>query len=125
MDLQWQRQTELWLRLIGAQGAPVLLPSVVVQADDRLYLEALAGRALLSVARALPDDMRQPAFFRLLTRIRPEAAEGTLFRVWMANGCVCLAATAPAASGAELWAQLTRQQQRLLDSVTRGLYENQ
>lgn len=123
MDLQWQRQAELWLRLMGAPGIPPAQQLTLRHGRDTHYLEALAGRALVSLTRQLPEATRQPTLSRLLTLLQPEAGNGVPLRAWLARGSLWLAATAPQDSGAELWAQLASQQRRLLDRVMENLHE--
>ena len=118
MDLQWQRPVELWLRLMEAPGIPPAPQLTLCQGRDTYYLEAPAGRALVSLARPLPEACQQSALLHLLTLLQPEAGSGVLLRAWLARGCLWLAATTPQDSGAELWAQLACQQHRLLDRVT-------
>ena len=123
MDLQWQRQVELWLRLMEAPGILPASQVALQQNRDTCYLESLEGRALLSLARPLPEACRQPALMRLLTLLQPEAGNGVPLRAWVARDCLWLAAATPQDSGAELWAQLAGQFRRLLDRVTEDKYE--
>ncbi|MCD4500977.1 hypothetical protein [Chromobacterium vaccinii] len=125
MDLQWQRQTELWLRLMGESAIPAALRLSLRQGQDMFYLESLDGRALLSLSRPLPEARRRPALLRLLALLQPEAGDGIPLRAWLARGCVWLAATMPRDSGAEQWARMSRQQRRLLDRVAEGSHEAQ
>lgn len=125
MDLQSQRQVELWLRLMGAPDIPPAPQLTLRQGQNTYYLEAHAGRALVSLARPLPEACQQSALLYLLTLLQPEAGSGVPLRAWLARGCLWLAATTPQDSGAELWAQLAHQQRRLLDRVTENKYENQ
>lgn len=114
MDLQWQRQIELWLRLMGAPYIRPALQLALSCGQDTHYLEVLSGRALLSVARPVTPPERKAALLRLLTLLQPEAGGGIPLRAWVARGCLCLAATAPRDSGAELWVQLAHRQRHLL-----------
>ncbi|MBJ7263450.1 MAG: hypothetical protein JHC61_06805 [Burkholderiaceae bacterium] len=125
MDLQWQRQVELWLRLMEAPGIPPASQVTLRQNGDTCYLETLEGRALLSLARPLPEACRQPALLRLLTLLHPEAGNGLPLRAWVAHDSLWLAAAPPQDSGAELWAQLACQFRRLLDRVTEDKHEAQ
>ncbi|VWD64429.1 hypothetical protein BLA50215_07856 [Burkholderia lata] len=124
MDLQWQRQVELWLRLMGAP--PEILPAPQLSlrhGRDTHYLEAIANRALVSLARPLPEIVRQPTLLHLMTLLQPEAGGSVPLRVWLACGCLWLAATAPEDSGAELWSRLAHQQRRLLDRAAEHSHE--
>ena len=124
MDLQWQRQTELWLRLMEVRGVSAAPALELSRGRDTLYLEQYAGRARLALSRPLPAQRRLIALNRLLGLLQPEAGGGIPLRAWLARGQLWLAATAPEGSGAELWAQLSCQQCRLLDRVTENAHEN-
>lgn len=124
MDLQWQRRAELWLRLTDARGEAPALNLAVRRGSDTYYLEQHAGRARLALARPVPDTQRQAALHRLLSLLLPEAGRGVPLRAWLAGGQLWLAATAPEDSSAEQWAELSRQQCRLLDRVTEPADEN-
>lgn len=124
MDLQWQRQAELWLRLMDARGVAAAPNLALRRGGDTHYLEQHAGRARLALARPLAAAQRQPALQKLLGLLLPEAGGGVPLRAWLARGRLWLAATAPQDSGAELWAELSRQQRRLLDRVTENADEN-
>ena len=124
MDLQWQRQAELWLRLMGAP--PRLQPAqqlTLSHGQNTHYLETIANRALVSLARPLPEVARQSALLHLLTLVQAEAADGVPLRAWIAGGCLWLAATAPQNSGAEQWIKLAHKQRRLLDRTAEYMHE--
>lgn len=115
MDLIWQRQVELWLRLLGQQtyaAAPCLTLSF--PGDERLHLEALAGRALLSVSRPLDARLTSTVLPSLLRLLPPEAAGGLPVRAWIAQQRLWVAATMPQDSDAQFWYAQTRGLQRLL-----------
>lgn len=122
MELQWQRQVEYWLRLMSAERISARENVVVRHGEDVFYLEQVRGRAKLIVARAVPDAHRVPILIRLMTLLRPEVANGVPMRTWLARNQLWLAATAPAESGAELWHQLGKLQQGLINRVTAGAH---
>ncbi|WP_240036171.1 hypothetical protein, partial [Aeromonas jandaei] len=118
MDLQWQRQTELWLRLIGATGHPPALSLSLKRGRDTLYLEQCQGRARVSLARPLPEQELQPTLLRLLALLQPDAGAGTPLRAWLTGTALWISAMAPPECGAEQWAALVQRQRLLLDRVT-------
>ncbi|AKM33398.1 type III secretion protein (plasmid) [Pandoraea faecigallinarum] len=118
MDLQWQRRAELWLRLMDARGMAPAPHLAVPHGVDTHYLEQHAERAQVALSRPLPAAQRVAALHKLLGLLMPEAGGGVPLRAWLARGQLWLAGTAPPDSGAELWAELARQQRRLLDRVT-------
>lgn len=124
MDLQWQRQTELWLRLMDAGNVAPALNISVEKRDDTYYLEQVGKRANISLARAVNDAEQHNVLLRLLNLLQPEAGAGIPLRAWLAKGKIWLSATAPPESGAELWTELARRQHRLLNRVMETDYEN-
>ncbi|QAU24336.1 type III secretion protein [Dyella sp. M7H15-1] len=124
MELQWQRQVEYWLRLMSVERVAARENMMVQQGKDVFYLERENGRAKLTVARQVPDAQSVPTLLRLMLLLQPEAANGVPMRTWLARNQLWLAATAPAGSGAELWHQLGKLQQRLLNRVTVGIHAN-
>ncbi|WP_199180006.1 hypothetical protein [Chromobacterium sinusclupearum] len=123
MDLQWQRQSELWLRLMDAQGASASSNLAIRLGRDTFYLEQHTGRARLALSRPIRREQGQATLLRLLGLLQPEAGGGVPLRAWIARGCLWLAATAPQDSGAEHWASLSRQQRRLMDRVMEDSHE--
>lgn len=88
MDLQWQRQTELWLRLMGASPQPSANSLTLNRGRDRVFLEQDQGRARLTLARSLPVPQRQPTLLRLLQLLQPEAGGGSRCEPgWLAMHC--------------------------------------
>ncbi|AIJ09195.1 MULTISPECIES: type III secretion protein [Edwardsiella] len=124
MDLQWQRQTELWLRLMGAAPQPPAISLTLGRDRDRIFLEQDQGRARLTLARSLPVPQRQPTLLRLLQLLQPEAGGGIPLRAWLAGDALWISAAAPPDSGAEQWRELARRQRRLLDRVMENPHEN-
>ncbi|KIA79279.1 type III secretion protein [Chromobacterium piscinae] len=123
MDLQWQRQTELWLRLLEARDVAAQERLTLRHEADCIHLERLNNRALLSLSRPLAEPRRQATLHKLLALLQPEACNGVPLRTWLAQGRVWLAATAPPDSGAEQWASISRQQRRLMDRVMEDSHE--
>ncbi|EKS7778613.1 type III secretion protein [Edwardsiella piscicida] len=124
MDLQWQRQTELWLRLMGAGPQPPTSSLTLDRDRDRIFLEQDQGRARLTLARRLPVPQRQSTLLRLLQLLQPEAGGGIPMRAWLAGDALWISAAAPPDSGAEQWRELARRQRRLLDRVMENPHEN-
>lgn len=118
MDLQWQRQTELWLRLMGGDTQPAALSISLVRGGDTLCLEQCQGRARISLARLTTDADCHMMLFRLLALLQPDAGAGIPLRAWHIGPTLWISAMAPPDSGAELWAELARRQRRLLDRVS-------
>jgi hypothetical protein len=114
MDLRWQRQTELWLRLIGqapARGA-------------RLQLEAYRSRALLTLSCPQAEHVRADRLLRLLGLLRPEATDGLPVRAWAGQGRLWLSVAMPVETAAEGWFAMTRRLETLLDRATRDGHGN-
>lgn len=118
MDLQWQRQTELWLRLMGAKGQAAALRLALPQAGETLYLEQSQGRARVSLCRPLARHDQQETLLRLLSLLQPDAGAGIPMRAWLSGASLWLSALAPPDSGAEQWAELVRRQRLLLDRAS-------
>lgn len=122
MDLQWQRQVERWLKLMGAGAQPARLRMVLTRGQDRIFISQREGRAALAWSRPVAAALRQPALQRLLTLLAPEVSQGVPLRAWLAQECLWLEATAPRESGAESWYALSQAQRRLLDRVTEAAH---
>ncbi|EAA3660144.1 type III secretion protein [Salmonella enterica] len=115
MDLQWQRQIELWLQLMGFRGQASALHLVLSQTNENLYLEQIQGRAKISLCRPLYRQDRQKTLMHLLTLLQPDAGAGIPLQAWLSDTSIWLSAMAPPDSGAEQWAELVRRQRLILD----------
>lgn len=124
MDLQWQRQTELWLRLMDFPHETVAPILTLNQGLDTWYLEQRGERARLTLARKLPEIQLHNALLRLLGLLQPEAGNGIPLRAWLTRDSLWLSAMAPPQSGAELWFSLSRRQRYLFDRITVNSNEN-
>jgi hypothetical protein len=115
MDLQWQRQTELWLRFMGATDQAAALSLALRRDNETIYLEQSQGRARISLCRPVIRQDLQASLLRLLSLLQPDAGAGIPLRAWISGTSIWLSALAPPDSGAELWAELLRRQRLLLD----------
>ncbi|TDR76597.1 type III secretion protein [Paludibacterium purpuratum] len=116
MDLQWQRQVELWQRLLDRDAACQTICRV---GGDRLQLEQQDGRALLTVSRTLADSFLATALQRLLVFLSPEASNGLPLRAWIGQGRLWLIVTMPRETPAEDWYAMSQRLTELLDRASR------
>ncbi|MBV8048518.1 MAG: hypothetical protein JO171_15315 [Paludibacterium sp.] len=115
MDLQWQRQVEVWQRLLAESSQrPARL-----EPGDRLQLEACRGRALLTLSRPLADNALPPALLRLLRYLQPEATGGLPLRAWRGQGRLWLSVTLPADAPAEDWYAMSLRLRTLVDRASK------
>ncbi len=121
MTLQWQRQVEMWLSMLGIQAtaAPKLC---IIKDPNRIYLESVNERALITTRCPLDERAREQALLKALTFVRPEMIQGVPCRVWWASGSMWLSTLAPEETGAELWTQIVRQQLVIIERSIRGLH---
>lgn len=124
MDLQWQRQAELWLKLMGVVNQSAALLVCVNCGRDTFYLEEHQRRARLTIARQISEPQRHSSLLRLLGLLQPEASNGIPLRGWLAGDALWLSAMAPIQSGAELWVELSRRQRIILDRIMDNRHEN-
>lgn len=120
MDLQWQRQAEFWLKLMGASGHQAALSIPLTQGLNTFYLEQSLNRARVSLSRPLRQPDQEAVLLRLLSLLQPDAGDGIPLRAWLSDKMIWLSTMAPPDSGAELWVDLARRQRLLLDRVVGG-----
>ena len=123
MDLQLQRQTELWLRLMGETKTPAALRISFSCGNNTYYIEQQNKRTFLFYSRSISEERSKDTLFQLLNIINADACLGIPMRAWITKGKIWISATAPPVSGAELWANLSNQQRRLFDRVLGSSYE--
>ncbi len=123
MDLQWQRQCELWLRFMDAGNISPALNIAFIKGEYFYYLEAYDGRARITLACNIPENNKNTFLINMLQFLQPEAGNGVPFRAWLASGKIWLSAVSPQTGGAELWADLSRKQQRVMSRVMESYNE--
>lgn len=116
MDLQWQRQVELWQRLLDCKAAN---ETTWCQGSDRLQLEPLNARALMTLSRSLDDSFLSIALQRLLVFLSPEASSGLPLRAWIGQGRLWLSVTMPAETSPEAWYAMSQRLTALLNRATK------
>ncbi|BEV73196.1 MULTISPECIES: hypothetical protein [unclassified Paludibacterium] len=120
MDLQWQREMEVWQRLWGCQQiVQAECLSLSLSEGERLQVEPLQDRALISCARRVSPVSQMTMLGHVLSLLTPEAAAGLPLRAWLGQGSLWLAVTMPPGAGAEAWYGLARQMKSLLDRAIR------
>lgn len=125
MGLQWQRQAEVWMYLMGAGRTSVFSPSVSFTRNaDTFWLEYKNERSEVTFYRDIPESSRLTVLTHLIKLLHPDAGYGIPLRTWIAGNGIFISATLPPFTGGDLWAKLSLRQQWLLDRAIVNYHEN-
>lgn len=118
-ELQWQRQSALWLQLAGFDNHRAGTLSLQVNRGTETYYIELQknNRVLLALSREVEFRQLQLLLLKLLSFIHPSVCNGVAVRAWIADRRLWVATVAPEESGAETWVNITRLQSRILKRV--------
>lgn len=122
MDLQLQRQTEFWLRLMGVSNITASNSVLFVREHNTYQLEHTKNRTQLYIFREVSEECSKIAILQLLNKVNPDFCSGIPMRTWITNGKIWISSSPPPYSGAEQWFSISNLQSKIFDRVL-GCYD--